>query len=417
LQEQERGLVRGVEVVEHEHQRLGVRRPAQQAGHGLEQPEAGALGLQGRRLGEIGEPVAQLRQDLCQRGAAVGEAVSQRVVVEIARVRAQGLDPRPVRRRPPSLPAAPDEDPGIALLGGDHELLGQPALADPGLPGDDRDPASARDRVVEGGGQLRELGPAADERSRCHAAIGHEVERRVLTQDRVVELAQLTARLDPELLDEHRARLAIGLQCLGLATAPVQAQHEPRVQALAQPMRAHESLELADELGVATERRVRADAVLERADAQLVEPHGLRLRERLVGEVRECRAAPHAERVAELLRGRRGRHRIGLRHQPLEARRVDLVALDAQQVAGGLGDEPAVSEHSAHPGDRHLEGLGEGGRRLVAPELVREAIGRHHPVGVQQENREQRALPGSAERERAIVVANLQRAENPEIHP
>lgn len=35
---------------------------------------------------------------------------------------------------------------------------------------------------------------------------------------------------------------------------------------------------------------------------------------------------------------------------------------------------------------------------------------------MQQEDREQRALPGSAERERAIVVADLQRAEKPEIH-
>ena len=231
-----------------------------------------------------------------------------------------------------------------------------------------------------------------------------------------MELAQLTAGLDPQLLDEHRSRLSVGVEGLGLTAAAVQAQHEPRAQPLAQRMCVDEPLELADELGVATERRVGADAVLERAHALLLEPRAGGLRERLVGEIGERRTAPHPERVAELLRGHRGWHRIGLRHEPLEARHVELVALDAQQVAGRLGDEPAVPEHAADPGHGHLEALGQRRGRLVPPELVGEPIGGHHTVGVQQEDREQRALPGSAERERAIVIADLQRAEKPEIH-
>ena len=52
---------------------------------------------------------------------------------------------------------------------------------------------------------------------------GHSrrVERGVVGEDRLVELVQLGAWLDPELLDEHLARAPIGLQRVGLAAAAI----------------------------------------------------------------------------------------------------------------------------------------------------------------------------------------------------
>ena len=53
------------------------------------------------------------------------------------------------------------------------------------------------------------------------------------------------------------------------------------------------------------ERQVGFDAVLERGQAQLLEPGDLVLRERLVGEVGQRRPAPEVERGAQVLGGAR----------------------------------------------------------------------------------------------------------------
>ena len=57
-------------------------------------------------------------------------------------------------------------------------------------------------------------------------------------------------------------------------------------------MRGDERFELGDELMVAAERKVGLDALLERAQAQLVEASGLGPRERLGDELGERGAAP-----------------------------------------------------------------------------------------------------------------------------
>ena len=51
-----------------------------------------------------------------------------------------------------------------------------------------------------------------------------------------LESTQLGARLDPDLLDQRRTRLAVGLERLGLAAGAIERQHPLRVQPLAQRM-------------------------------------------------------------------------------------------------------------------------------------------------------------------------------------
>ena len=62
---------------------------------------------------------------------------------------------------------------------------------------------------------------------------GWRVERGVVGEDRLVEVMELGARLDPELLDEDLAGVAVGLQRVGLAAAAIQREHQLRVQPLA----------------------------------------------------------------------------------------------------------------------------------------------------------------------------------------
>jgi hypothetical protein len=54
--------------------------------------------------------------------------------------------------------------------------------------------------------------------------------------------------------------------------------------------------------------------------------------------------------------------------------------------------------------------------RLVGPQLVDEAVAGHDPTGAQQQDRQQRALLGPAEREPVTVLADLEWAKDAEVH-
>ena len=131
-----------------------------------------------------------------------------------------------------------------------------------------------------------------------------EQERVVLAEDRGLELAELGAGVDAELLDERLARGAVGGERVGLAARAVEREHELRARALAQGLRGDERLELGDELGMTSEREISLDPLLERDGAQLLEPRDLGLGERLVEEVRERRPAPERECLAQRPLGR-----------------------------------------------------------------------------------------------------------------
>ena len=125
-----------------------------------------------------------------------------------------------------------------------------------------------------------------------------EAERRVLREDRALELAERLARLDPELVDERLARTLIDRERVGLPARAVERQHQLRARALPQRLLEHEALELGDELAVPREREVSVDPVLERGQAQLLEPRDLRVREGLRRQIRERRPSPQRERRA-----------------------------------------------------------------------------------------------------------------------
>ena len=102
-----------------------------------------------------------------------------------------------------------------------------------------------------------------------HRALGRrrsgQVERRILAEDRELELAQAWPRLDPELVDEPCPRGLEGGERLRLAARPVEREHQLAAQPLAQRVLRDERLELGDELGVPTEREVGLDPPLERS--------------------------------------------------------------------------------------------------------------------------------------------------------
>jgi hypothetical protein len=63
-----------------------------------------------------------------------------------------------------------------------------------------------------------------------------------------------------------------------------------------------------------------------------------------------------------------------------------------------------------------LERVGGRTRRLRAPELVDQPVGRDDLVGGGEEQDEERPQPRSLERERTIAVDDLERSQDPELH-
>ena len=269
-QEEQRRLVGGVQVVQHERGAARTRDARRsRAGDRLEQPEAGALRLQGRGLRKVGEPVAQLGEDLRQRRPAVATLGAQRVVVEAARVRAQRLDPGPVGGRPAGLPAAPDEHAARPRrAAASTSSSASRLLPMPGLAGHERDPARGRRsprpappvscassrsrptnagdvRVGASGTQRRASRPDAGSRRAARAARG----RARSPAPRRAPRAPVGRPRGPR--PDGRSGTGTSMSCARSRSRNGCAADEP--------------LELADQLGVATERRVGADAVLERA--------------------------------------------------------------------------------------------------------------------------------------------------------
>src|SRR5438067_291476 len=63
-----------------------------------------------------------------------------------------------------------------------------------------------------------------------------------------------------------------------------------------------------------------------------------------------------------------------------------------------------------------LQGRRSGLRRCLAPQIVDQPAARDDLVRVQEEEGEQGALLGPAERERATLIERLQRPQDPELH-
>ncbi len=227
-----------------------------------------------------------------------------------------------------------------------------------------------------------------------------EQQRVVLAQDRRLELLQLGARVEAELLDEGLARIAVRRERIGLAPGAVEREHELPARPLAQGLRLDERLELGDELGVAREREVGVDPLFEGDRPQLLEPGDLGLRERLVEEVGESRAAPQAERLAESgLRclGAPVLKRVStLVGEADEAVRVDPVRVELEHVARrARGDDRP--ERLAELRHVDLDGVRGGLGRLSRPEALDEAVDGDDATDVEREDGEQCARLWPAE--------------------
>jgi hypothetical protein len=191
-----------------------------------------------------------------------------------------------------------------------------------------------------------------------------------VAENRLLEPAQGCARLEPELLHQEVSSLAIDLERFRLPAGAVEGEHELAAHALVEGMLDDEALELGNERRVLAEREPGVDQLFLGDDSQLFEAGSLEENEGLEGEIGERRPAPERERLAEPLDALRG---VGfascLLEQTLEAKQVDLVSLDLEQVARGLRAHDRLTEQLPQRRDDVLERPFPRRRRSLSPEV------------------------------------------------
>ena len=163
LEQPQRGHVGTVQVVQHQQQRLALRRALPEAGHGIEETEARL-----RRIGRcrLRRSVWQIRRELrvqrCQRRRG-SEGARQLGFVLQSDPAAHQLHPGPVGRGAGLLGAAPPQREHLVLRGeGDHLLRGA-RLADARFARQQRDARLAGHGALQRLLQRLEFGVAADE--------------------------------------------------------------------------------------------------------------------------------------------------------------------------------------------------------------------------------------------------------------
>src|SRR5262245_66141297 len=163
----------------------------------------------------------------------------------------------------------------------------------------------------------------------------------------------------------------------------------------------HQRLQFADEVGVASECKVRLDPLLEDRKSQLFEAGDLALCERLVGDIGKCRSTPESESVAKTLGSLRravAHERVSrLSEEPLASRRVELLRCENENVAGRSAQQTRGAERRPQPRDMRPQGRLRRRRRVAVPKIVDQAVARDDLAGVEPQQREKGALVAAAQ--------------------
>lgn len=237
-----------------------------------------------------------------------------------------------------------------------------------------------------------------------------------MPEDRPLELTQLRARLEAELLRKHTSRLAVDLERLRLTSSPVEREDQLRTEVLSQRVLGQQPLQLRDQLRAPSRLEIGVDAALDRAHVELVETCDLSLEPDLVGDVRERRASPEIEGVCKVLRPLLRRQRVRIAYELLEAAKIDRVCGDTKCVTPFPAHEHVRTERLAEARDVVLERGGGVGRRVLAPQLVDQAVGSHHLVRAEDQECEQGTPLRAGDVDLHAAVGDLERAEDAELH-
>jgi hypothetical protein len=117
-----------------------------------------------------------------------------------------------------------------------------------------------------------------------------------------VQLPEVGARLNPELVVKAAPDLAVGSQGLGLPAKAVERGHAVPVELLLKRMFRSQAVDLGQSLGMPALSQLGLDPQLLRDPSHLLEPGGDRLHEPEICHIREGISAPQTEGQSQLSR-------------------------------------------------------------------------------------------------------------------
>ena len=230
-------------------------------------------------------------------------------------------------------------------------------------------------------------------------------ERGVLFEHGPLEAAQRRAGLDPELRDQLPASVAVGGERVGLAARAVQREHLLAAQPFAQRMLRRPARRARRALGVPAAGEVGLDPVLERRRAGA--PPGAPPARRQPARTRDRRApgratapAPRAAAAAARSGIPRGERGAAARHQLVEARRRRARRRRRAARSRAVRDELPVAERLAQAGDEVVQAAAQRSPGEPPPQRVDQPVAGERLFGVQEQDREQEALPALGQRHR-----------------
>src|SRR5581483_3106203 len=227
------------------------------------------------------------------------------------------------------------------------------------------------------------------------------------------EPPELRPRLEPELVREAAPRLPERVERIRLPAASVEGEHQLPPQTLAERVVDERRAQRRDELPILAEGESALELLLERVDAQPLEPARLGVEQRRPGQALQRLPAPEGDRRRD--RVRRGgdvtvpERRARLREQLLELNRVHTRL--AERVTVGRPSDRAFAERRAQARDVVVEGVPRRCRKVLAPEAVHERVDVDDAAAAQREQREQGLPLRAADVCRRPLRQNLERAE------
>jgi hypothetical protein len=210
--------------------------------------------------------------------------------------------------------------------------------------------------LVEERSDLAELARAPDEGGRrrrevpaAPAVDRNRGDRRVVREDRLLQLPEIGPRLEAELVGEDAPRLLERLERVRLAAAAIESEHQLRPQPLSERVVGERRAKRGCELTVLAERERNLELLLERVDMQGLEPTRLGTEPRRRRQPHQGGAAPQLERCSDRV-GRGADVAVAERpacvcEQLLEPFRVDARAVERVPVGGA--DDRVVAERGA----------------------------------------------------------------------
>jgi len=234
-------------------------------------------------------------------------------------------------------------------------------------------------------------------------------------QDRPLQPAQRLRWLHTQLLDERAPSVAVDPQGLGWAARPVVGEHQLPAQPLVGRMLLDECLEPTEDQEVPACGEVQLAPPRQRSQAQVLQPHDVRLREWLVGEVLQRASPPQTQGLPQQVRLLFRPGAPGVSQQALEAYGVEVVRAEAQGVPRWAGEEHPVREHLPHLRDVGLDHLPGAHGRLL-PKVLDQPMARDGAARVQEQDGEQRTLFRRRDHDLGLAVHDLERPQNAELH-